>query len=466
MDTEERALCTAIAAHPDEDTPRLVYADWLQEHDQPERAEFIRVQVELATYGDLQPFATCRASVNAGMFMLKPTMAEVEAICQTQSRIDHLRNRERELFQHKRNLHSGAANSDVFFGRRDCFPLYNEVLIDPKGRWNHGCNVVACEGSHYFLVRRGMIEKVHIYWNHWCRHDAKAILERHPVRTVEFSALPCFFFQDETGNWVDTYESWATGGPEFRRAAGARWGKHIEFIAPFDTHDPQEEFVRCGEGFLPVTGWVAEQTPSSHRLLENIFERPESNVYAEYGLNETRLTLEYHQEEALVVVPPLPGLEFGPIVATFRGSSVRVERAIVSRVERPEVIYRGCRVIMVICVEAIATGIVSRIIPQTGNTSFSAVDPAEPYHRAVLDLIATHYNVPLDVLQVHQPVALGAPQAAVPCMCNQDSDNPGDMTIRIVTIYRRGWRVRGVATVNAYDGTCPTCHRPHVAFPV
>jgi uncharacterized protein (TIGR02996 family) len=41
---DEAALLTAIAAHPDEDTPRLAYADWLDEHGRPIRAEFIRVQ--------------------------------------------------------------------------------------------------------------------------------------------------------------------------------------------------------------------------------------------------------------------------------------------------------------------------------------------------------------------------------------------------------------------------------------
>jgi uncharacterized protein (TIGR02996 family) len=38
----------AIRAAPEDDAPRLVYADWLDEHGQSERAEFIRVQVELA----------------------------------------------------------------------------------------------------------------------------------------------------------------------------------------------------------------------------------------------------------------------------------------------------------------------------------------------------------------------------------------------------------------------------------
>ena len=42
------ALLRAILANPDDDLPRLVYADWLEEHGESERAEFIRVQCELA----------------------------------------------------------------------------------------------------------------------------------------------------------------------------------------------------------------------------------------------------------------------------------------------------------------------------------------------------------------------------------------------------------------------------------
>jgi uncharacterized protein (TIGR02996 family) len=43
---EQRALWAAIRAHPDDDAPRLVYADWLDEHGDAARAEFIRVQIE------------------------------------------------------------------------------------------------------------------------------------------------------------------------------------------------------------------------------------------------------------------------------------------------------------------------------------------------------------------------------------------------------------------------------------
>src|SRR5262249_17976263 len=46
--SDQDALLQAIQAAPDDDLPRLVYADWLVEHDQPEYAEFIRAQCALA----------------------------------------------------------------------------------------------------------------------------------------------------------------------------------------------------------------------------------------------------------------------------------------------------------------------------------------------------------------------------------------------------------------------------------
>lgn len=44
--TESDALRRAVIADPDDDMPRLVYADWLEEHGQSERAAFIRAQME------------------------------------------------------------------------------------------------------------------------------------------------------------------------------------------------------------------------------------------------------------------------------------------------------------------------------------------------------------------------------------------------------------------------------------
>jgi uncharacterized protein (TIGR02996 family) len=46
--THDDAFLQDIIESPGDDTPRLVYADWLEDQGQPDRAAFIRVQIELA----------------------------------------------------------------------------------------------------------------------------------------------------------------------------------------------------------------------------------------------------------------------------------------------------------------------------------------------------------------------------------------------------------------------------------
>jgi uncharacterized protein (TIGR02996 family) len=46
--SEHDALLRAVCESPGDDAPRLVYADWLDDHGRRERAEFIRVQIALA----------------------------------------------------------------------------------------------------------------------------------------------------------------------------------------------------------------------------------------------------------------------------------------------------------------------------------------------------------------------------------------------------------------------------------
>lgn len=59
--SDHDALLAAICAEPDEDTPRLAYADWLDEHDRNAQAEFVRTQIELARTPPWEPFAVrCR----------------------------------------------------------------------------------------------------------------------------------------------------------------------------------------------------------------------------------------------------------------------------------------------------------------------------------------------------------------------------------------------------------------------
>jgi uncharacterized protein (TIGR02996 family) len=53
--TDERAFFDRIRNEPGEDGPRLIYADWLDENGQSDRAEFIRLQCALARLPDEEP---------------------------------------------------------------------------------------------------------------------------------------------------------------------------------------------------------------------------------------------------------------------------------------------------------------------------------------------------------------------------------------------------------------------------
>jgi uncharacterized protein (TIGR02996 family) len=53
--TPDEAFLADIIESPDDDAPRLIYSDWLEDHGQADRATFIRVQIELATLRQNDP---------------------------------------------------------------------------------------------------------------------------------------------------------------------------------------------------------------------------------------------------------------------------------------------------------------------------------------------------------------------------------------------------------------------------
>src|SRR5262245_32678011 len=48
MTETERSLLDAVLENPDDDLPRLIYADWLDENGDAKRAEFIRAQITIS----------------------------------------------------------------------------------------------------------------------------------------------------------------------------------------------------------------------------------------------------------------------------------------------------------------------------------------------------------------------------------------------------------------------------------
>lgn len=100
MLSDRDALLAAIRANPDEDTPRLMFADWLDEQGDTEHAEFVRAQCELARLADdasdseaLYEFLVERdyvtrpaadwAKIDAGIHRRVTLAARIEALLKT-----------------------------------------------------------------------------------------------------------------------------------------------------------------------------------------------------------------------------------------------------------------------------------------------------------------------------------------------------------------------------------------------
>jgi uncharacterized protein (TIGR02996 family) len=81
-DPDYAALLRAVLADPADDVPRLILADWLDEHREPERAEFIRVQCELANH----------PGMNCGVMYC--SRRDPGGLCDSCQRYDALRQRE------------------------------------------------------------------------------------------------------------------------------------------------------------------------------------------------------------------------------------------------------------------------------------------------------------------------------------------------------------------------------------
>src|SRR5262245_17600983 len=69
MHDEQRGLLDAVAAHPDDDHDRRVYADWLEDHGDPPRAEFVRLQLALARLPEDHPARTALLTRERGLLL-------------------------------------------------------------------------------------------------------------------------------------------------------------------------------------------------------------------------------------------------------------------------------------------------------------------------------------------------------------------------------------------------------------
>lgn len=146
---EYAALLRAIGAAPDDDTPRLVAADWLDEHGDADRAAFIRAQVELARL----EASGLGKSLDA----------------------DGLRKKERAFL--------GPFSVAPSIWAAEACPELVRVIPGESGTPLESIRV---EGAGRLVFRRGFVEAVMCPASDWLKHGA-AIRKRQPIRVVDLT---------------------------------------------------------------------------------------------------------------------------------------------------------------------------------------------------------------------------------------------------------------------------------------
>ena len=174
--TPEQAFTQAIIETPDDDTPRLVFADYLEEHGDEEQAEFIRVQIELAKYKSNRcPNRQDRKSPQT--LLGYPVIIKGENCgrcrwCQLDRREKELLPQQRTPFRYRQTLY--VNESETRFRWSDSPDMDNPVDL---------------------VFRRGFIAEITLSCADWLAHRER-LLKAVPLEEVTLTHVPHLSPQD------------------------------------------------------------------------------------------------------------------------------------------------------------------------------------------------------------------------------------------------------------------------------
>jgi uncharacterized protein (TIGR02996 family) len=156
---DQVAFVRAICESPGDDAPRLVFADWLDDHEESGWAELVRLQCAWAIAWQCVPECVCRAAEDKFHC----------SHCLTWERTAPLLDRERELW-------------------RDYYPQ-SLAPIEPgwsvfPGSWAFKRHYTPA-GS-LAIVRRGLVDEVRLTTNLFLR-NAAALFAAHPITEVRLT---------------------------------------------------------------------------------------------------------------------------------------------------------------------------------------------------------------------------------------------------------------------------------------
>lgn len=187
MTPDEAGLLAAVREAPEDDLPRLVYADWCEDNGRPERAEFIRAQIVYAQMDadghtpDLwvnHPRKDC------------PRQFDLEG-CEDCSRMIVAWKRMTNLF--------GPRGDEWFAAESSKFdqPLLSCVGLDPRDQPNY---------SAMLSARRGFIDEVRCPLKSWWEHGP-ALVAAHPIQRVRLTDREPWVIAGERFYWTQTNDN-------------------------------------------------------------------------------------------------------------------------------------------------------------------------------------------------------------------------------------------------------------------
>lgn len=125
MCPEEKEFIKAIKANPADDTVRLVFADWLEEHGRKVRADFIRTQIEVGNPANEVRCSKCKMNWSDKWIEVQCMRPESFAACQCGTnvgpvseirRVSVLRSQIRRRAEEVLNNHRGEVAPKLWWG--------------------------------------------------------------------------------------------------------------------------------------------------------------------------------------------------------------------------------------------------------------------------------------------------------------------------------------------------------------
>lgn len=163
MHPEQRAFIDAIIANPEDDAPRLVYADWLDEHDDQMSCPTCNgdCQVKISvTYVPNNQYTRCQTCNGSGC--VPNLFAERAAFIRKQLELPDVDN---------------------------CFCGVDGIYSDAHYKFDFRLAQITVDGSYIhkrFVYRRGFVYKIACTMNSWL-DNGQEIVRDHPITRVEIT---------------------------------------------------------------------------------------------------------------------------------------------------------------------------------------------------------------------------------------------------------------------------------------